>query len=96
MKESLAQAQWIVSGVVEAPVEKVWEVLLEVHPNVSAADRATIKKNPQPVKTVRGKAGEGKIYLEVDPSQRSIAVKGEWWYRGVHTLEAHSQETLIN
>jgi hypothetical protein len=90
-----ARPQWLASGVVEAPVEHVWQALLETHPNLSAEDRASLKNTPGVFKTSHGTSGEGKIYLEVDPSRYSVAVKGEWWYRGVHTLEPHSQGTLI-
>jgi hypothetical protein len=89
------QTQWVVSGVVEAPLEKTWEALLETYPNISEQDKNAIKHSSQLFKTTRGKSGEGKIYLEIDPSQHRIAVQGEWWYRGVHRLEPHPRGTLL-
>jgi predicted heme/steroid binding protein len=95
MKQSLVRVQWRVSGVIEAEVEEVWNVLLETHPNLLANDKTAIRNGSEVFKTSRGTSGEGKIYLEVDASQYSISVKGEWWYRGVHTLGEHPQGTLL-
>jgi hypothetical protein len=89
------QKKWVVSGVIEVPVEKAWEALLEVYPNLTAADRDALKKSSQPFKTIHGQSGEGKIYLEVDPFQHSIAVQGEWWYCGVHAVQAHERGSLL-
>jgi hypothetical protein len=89
------QAQWVVSGVIEASLEKTWQVYLETYPNISEQDKNAIKQSSQLFKATLGKGNQGKIYLEVDPSQYSIAVQGEWWYRGVHRLEPHPRGTLL-
>ena len=91
-----AQTEWIASGIVEAPVEKVWEVLLDANP-LSSTDKSNIARadGSQPYTTSTGNPGEGKITIEVDKKQHSVAVQGEWWYRGVHTVEAHERGSLL-
>ena len=33
--------------------------------------------------------------IEVDPKEHSLAVQGNWWYRGVYTVRACPQGSLI-
>jgi hypothetical protein len=42
-----------------------------------------------------GKSGEGKIFIEVDTKAHSIAVQGEWWYRGVYSVESHGRGSQV-
>lgn len=81
---------------VEAPIEKVWEVLLDANP-LSSTDKSDIfhADESEIYKTSTGKPGEGKITIEVDKKHHSIAIQGEWWYRGVHTVEAHERGSLL-
>ncbi|GAA0542874.1 hypothetical protein GCM10010172_25420 [Paractinoplanes ferrugineus] len=70
------------TAVVEAPPERVAEVLLDVRPG---------GRSPL------GVAGDGddfvvvdrgsRITVRVDRAARSIAQQGEWWYRGVTSVE---------
>lgn len=92
-----SQPHWSVSGVVEAPVEKVWEVLLESNPILSTADKAAITRQngSQPFTTSIGKAGEGRTHIEVDKQHHSVALQSEWWYRGVHSVESHERGSLL-
>ena len=87
-------AQWSVSGIVEAPVERVWDALVESNPYLSAADRATIAHS-ETFTTSAGKPGEGRATVEVDRRRHQIAVQGEWWYRGVHSVEPHLRGSLV-
>lgn len=29
---------------------------------------------------------QNRVFVAVDPTRQSVAVKGEWWYQGVHTV----------
>lgn len=91
------QAQWLASGVVEAPVEKVWEALLSVSPFLSPTDRRKIANynDVRPFTIAVGEPGEGRLNLEVDKQHYSFAVQGEWWYRGVHSVEPHTRGSLL-
>ncbi|MEP6987209.1 MAG: hypothetical protein ABI970_16500 [Chloroflexota bacterium] len=87
---------WTVSGVVEAPVEKVWPLLLDSFSSVGV-DRKAVESysGQQPYVIYIGKPGNGKITVEVDKVKHSILIQGEWWYRGVHTVTPHLRGSLI-
>jgi hypothetical protein len=93
---ALLKPGWTVSGVVEAPVEQVWPVLLENFSSVGL-DKQVVEgySGAQPYVTSIGKPGNGKITIEVDKVQHSIATQGEWWYRGVHTVKPHPRGSLV-
>lgn len=82
-----AKPQWSVTGLVEAPVEQVWEAVLE------ANDLSDMVKNAHhtPIITEDEYAGR----TEIDPQMRTILRQGHWWYRGVHSVEAHPRGSLI-
>jgi hypothetical protein len=91
------KAGWVVSGVVEAPVDKVWQALLAVHSRLNPALRSEIDRarSNAPYKTIVGTPGAGKVTIEVDKKEHSIAIEGEWWYRGVHSVEPHERGSLV-
>jgi hypothetical protein len=85
-----SQPQWIVSGIVEAPVEKVWRDTLENTPWLTAADKKAVSQ------------GENAPFysptsakVEVDTEHHSIALQGGWWYSGVHSIETHERGSRI-
>ena len=90
------EPKWAVSGVIEARPEKVWEALIAANPALTEADKKAIRNgSDSPITFTSGKPGEGKIQVEVDKKRRSIAIQGEWWYRGVHSVEQHKQGSLL-
>ena len=36
------------------------------------------------------------VTVEVDPTRRTLAVRGHWWYRGVHTVTPHLRGSLLD
>lgn len=81
------QPQWSVTGLVEAPVEQVWNAVLE-------ADNLTdtVRKSRQnPIITEDAYAGR----TEINVQTHTILRQGHWWYRGVHTVEVHPRGSLI-
>ena len=78
-----SQPQWMAAGIVEAPVEKVWKVLLEINPLLSEADKQAIASQDAPLHTT---SPVGK--LEVNKQKYRITLEGAWWYRGTHSVEA--------
>lgn len=87
--------QWMVSGIVEAPVEQVWEVLLNGNPYLSTVDRETIARQAEPFATAVGNQTQGFMKVSVDKKAHSIAVEGQWWYRGVHTVEPDQKGSRV-
>ena len=75
-------------AVVEAPPERVAEVLLDVRPG---------GRSPIATSGEVAEAGEGddfvvvrdgsRLTVSVDRAGRSVALQGEWWYRGVTSVE---------
>ncbi|MBT2226496.1 hypothetical protein [Nonomuraea sp. NEAU-A123] len=93
MKRSLLAE---VSGVVEAPPERVRESLVKsLIPNGVP--------NGMPGGVSGGVPGEGRFTVEdwpghtltVEVTDRSIAYQGGWWYRGEWSHSGHPQGTLV-
>lgn len=92
-----SRAGWTATGIVEAPVEQVWQALLEFSPYLSAADRRAITSTsgPQVFSASRGQPEAGRVHIEADKKQHRLVVKGEWWYCGVHSVEPHPRGSLL-
>lgn len=91
-----SKPQWVVSGFVEAPVDKVWRGLLENTPNLTPQERAVLAgRNAAPITKTIAHEGGGKMTLSVDPQRHSVTTQGEWWYRGVFSVEAHSRGSCV-
>jgi hypothetical protein len=90
---------WLATGVVEAPVDAVFAALLASGPvgrqhnlpgTATGADNDRVLRYRAPV----GDSGYVAA-IEVDPKEHSLAVQGNWWYRGVYTVRACPQGSLI-
>jgi len=86
--------RWTAAGVVEAPVEQVWEALLAINPYLSVDDRQAIEKESGPLRFTAN-VGYARIVLEVDKQRHSITDQGEWWYRGTQSVEPHQRGSLL-
>ena len=65
------QSPWSASGILEAPLDKVWEKLLDTFPMLSSQERSELERagSPDVLKMSAGKHGEGRIHLEVDKNR---------------------------
>ena len=85
------EPQWMVSGVIDAPVEQVWRALIESNSVLSEAQKRVVLSDdrpPQMVITV-GQPSQGQMRIEIDKAAHTITLQGEWWYRGTHQVMAH-------
>jgi hypothetical protein len=90
------KSDYVVQGMVEAPVVQVWAALIELTLELSPADRKTILHGAvDPYLTSIGKSSEGKISVDVHLREHKIGMQGEWWYRGVRLVEPHARGSLI-
>ena len=74
-------------GVVEAPPDAVADVLLDVRPGGRSplVTNGTVESQDGDEFVVT--QGGSRMTVTVDRAARSVAVQGEWWYRGVTTVE---------
>jgi hypothetical protein len=74
-------------GVVEAPADAVAAVLLDVRPGgrspLAATGTIESEDGDEFVVTING----SRMTVTVDGAARSVTQQGEWWYRGVTSVE---------
>ncbi|MFF0573308.1 hypothetical protein ACFY19_16030 [Streptosporangium saharense] len=87
-----------ISGVVEAPPDRVGRLILTVRPGPVGQDNAWLFAEHGG--TVEG--GPGRFVLRtpahamtVEVTDTTLAAQGGWWYRGEHTVEPHPEGTLL-
>jgi hypothetical protein len=82
-------------GVVEAPPDKVAAVLLDVRPGgrspIASAGTARPAQGDEFTVTRDGSV----ITVTVDRDARSVSQQGEWWYRGVTSVEDDERGALV-
>jgi hypothetical protein len=94
--------RWAVAGLVEAPADQVFARVCAIGP----AGGGQLAGPPGPATTtgtdgvVRytapiGQPPQTTVTVEVDPTRRTLAIQGHWWYRGVHTVTPHSRGSLV-
>jgi hypothetical protein len=92
-----AQTKWRVAGLLEASPDAVWEKLLDTFPMLSPQARSELARESSPdvFKLTTGEQGAGRITIEVEKRQHQVALQGEWWYRGVYSLQPHARGSLL-
>jgi hypothetical protein len=75
-------------AVIEAPPDRVAEVLLDVRPGGRSpiATRGEVAETDPGDDFVVVQDGS-RLTVSVDRGHRSVALQGEWWYRGVTSVE---------
>lgn len=91
------EPQWQVEGMVNAAPEGVWTALLGTQPTLTDADREGILNQPgsETWRVSRGEPMQGRITIEANNRERWIATQGEWWYRGVLSVEPSENGSRI-
>ena len=75
-------------GLIEAPPDEVAKILLDVRPG----GRSPIATRGEVAETETGDdfvvvLDGSRLTVTVDRARRSVALQGEWWYRGVTSVE---------
>ena len=74
----------------------VWAALITSQSALTPAQKhALTAPNAQRLTTANGTAGAGRIYVDADPRHYRISIKGEWWYRGVHTVSPEGRGSRV-
>jgi len=93
--------RWRATGVVEAPVDEVFEQLLTAGIIPPGADRATARSaavDADGRERFRAPIGDPPVTsvdVEIDRTARTLAVQGHWWYRGVYAVQPHPRGSRI-
>ncbi|MCU7726779.1 hypothetical protein ODJ79_23870 [Actinoplanes sp. KI2] len=83
-------------GVIEAPPDRVAEVLLDVRPGGRSpiAARGELAETDPGDDFVVTRDGS-RLTVSVDRARRTVALQGEWWYRGVTSVEADPRGSRV-
>ena len=77
----------VLRGVVEAPPEAVADLLLDVRPGGRSPLAPTGEADPPEGDEFTVTLNGSRITVTVDRAERSVTQQGEWWYRGVTSVE---------
>lgn len=77
----------VLRGVVEAPPDAVTDLLLDVRPGGRSPLAATGDAEPADGDEFTVTKDGSRITVVVDRHERSVSQQGEWWYRGVTSVE---------
>ena len=77
----------MLSGIVEAPAGAVAELLLDVRPGGRSPLVTTGEAEPADSDEFTVTRNGSRITVVVDHAARSVSQQGEWWYRGVTSVE---------
>jgi hypothetical protein len=83
-------------AVVEASPDEVSAVLLDVRPGGRSpmAEEGTVEESGPGDDFVVVRGGS-RLTVSVDRAARSVALQGEWWYRGVTSVEPDQRGSLV-
>ena len=95
--------RWAVAGLVEAPADQVFANICAIGPPGSGqltrppspdatTDTDGVRRYTAPI----GHPPMTTVTVEVDPTRRTLALQGHWWYRGVHTVTPHPRGSLLD
>jgi len=87
------QARQTLTAIVEADPGRVWDALLESLPYVTPRMREMITASDG---SVRFPADATGIYVESDNEQRTLALSGQWWFRGVYRVGQEGSHALVS
>lgn len=83
---------YAVSGIVEAPVDTVRRLITRVAEGEAGDGNALLLADPSAKIVLKGGPDRFRLpygFVEVDRGNGSLAVMGNWWYRGVFSAEPH-------
>jgi hypothetical protein len=82
-------------GVVEASPDAVAEILLDVRPGGRSPLAATGEAEPPDSDEFTVTKYGSKLTVVVDRAARSVSQQGEWWYRGVTSVEPDPRGSVV-
>jgi hypothetical protein len=90
------------TGIVSADEERVWAALLEASPYLTPRMREMITGSHDVLRFPAGPAdGETEnspvpgVNVEADDDSHTLAISGQWWFRGVYSMTPQGRDTLL-
>jgi hypothetical protein len=96
----IAKPRQSLTGIVEAAEDRVWGALLETSPYLTPQMRETIADTPTTLRfPTGGTTGQASpvagVNVESDTGQHTLAISGQWWFRGVWSMRPEGPATLV-
>lgn len=97
-----AKPRQSLTGIIGAGEERVWSALLETSPYLTPRMREMITGSHGVLRfPARPQAGQAEISpvpginVEADDGSHTLAISGQWWFRGVYRLIPQGPDTLL-
>jgi hypothetical protein len=98
----LGKLRQSLSGIVGADENRVWEALLETSPYLTPRMREMIAGSHGmlrfPARPADGHAEASPVpgvNVEADEDRHTLAISGQWWFRGVYSMSPQRPGTLL-
>ena len=97
-----AKPRQALSGIVGADEERVWTALLEASPYLTPRMRGMITGSHGvlrfPARPADGQTETSPVpgvNVEADDDSHTLAISGQWWFRGVYSMIPQGPDTLL-
>ena len=97
-----AKPRQSLTGIVGADEKRVWGALLETSPYLTPRMREMITGSPGvlrfPARPAGGQTETSPVpgvNVEADNDARTLAISGQWWFRGVYSMIPQGPDTLL-
>jgi hypothetical protein len=97
-----AKPRQSLTGIVSADEERVWAALLETSPYLTPRMREMITGSHGalcfPARPADGQAETSPVpgvNVEADDDSHTLAISGQWWFRGVYSMVPRGRDTLL-
>jgi hypothetical protein len=98
----IAKPRQSLTGIVGADEERVWGALLETSPYLTPGMRQMIAGSHGVLRFPVGPAGGQTetspvpgVNVEADNDSHTLAISGQWWFRGVYSMIPQGPDTLL-
>jgi hypothetical protein len=93
----IAKPRQPVTGIVGAAPDRVWDALLEGSPYLTPQMREMIAVSQGTLRFPAGAADSRfpGVNVESDKDQHTLAVSGQWWFRGVYRVSVQGPDALL-
>lgn len=97
-----AKPRQSLTGIIGAAEERVWSALVETSPYLTLQMREMITGSHGvlrfPARPEDGQAGTSPVSgvnVEANDGMHTLAISGQWWFRGVYSLIPQGPDTLL-